>query len=458
MIDRTSLFFKRSQKFAESFIQSVVIVDDDITFEETSIVKSLTPPTRSRQQLDEEKNEAGDEYVEVNDLTHRFYAKPVIDKFAERSIVCSVFSPNKNENSLVRTIDHLANCADVIVLDWSLYKDNGEKVLSIFKRILDPQYAQAPQLRLFVVYTAARDISDISRRITEAIQGVVKGEVMEDRETLTIEYGPTRIVVLAKPETRIPDHLASQAVSFKELADRVTEEFAVMTTGLVSNFVLASLSSVRRNTFKVLSRFCSNLDAPYLTHRALLTEPREAEALLIALVSEELRAVLEESYTYQESAVSIDSIRDWIQAQTQSQGDFELNLPDLTIFNQEQVISILENGLSTVIQNIDGLSNKKKKKLERRPHREDFTKGFALGDPEFSNLDEKFAFVTSMRSYYGHTPRLTLGSIIKHQIEATYWLCMQPRCDSTRINRDRPFAFLPLDKVDGNLATYHFQR
>jgi hypothetical protein len=61
-------------------------------------------------------------------------------------------------------------------------------------------------------------------------------------------------------------------------------------------------------------------------------------------------------------------------------------------------------------------------------------------------LDEKLAFVTSMRSYYENVPQLTMGTIVKEMADdgPSYWICVQPRCDCVRIGSKRVFPFLPL--------------
>jgi len=63
-------------------------------------------------------------------------------------------------------------------------------------------------------------------------------------------------------------------------------------------------------------------------------------------------------------------------------------------------------------------------------------------------LDEKFAFITTMRSYYeNHIPFLNLGTVLKKE-PSDYWVCIQPRCDCVRITSTRVFPFLPLTSTE----------
>jgi hypothetical protein len=65
-------------------------------------------------------------------------------------------------------------------------------------------------------------------------------------------------------------------------------------------------------------------------------------------------------------------------------------------------------------------------------------------------LDEKFAHLTIMRSFYENKPpTLTLGTLVKAMKGdivggPMYWVCLLPRCDTVRLDEPRAFPFLPL--------------
>jgi hypothetical protein len=65
--------------------------------------------------------------------------------------------------------------------------------------------------------------------------------------------------------------------------------------------------------------------------------------------------------------------------------------------------------------------------------------------------DEKFALLTTNRSYYEkRVPPLTLGTIIQKLTDNSYWVCIQPRCDCVRVPPNTTFLFLPLMVVEKN--------
>src|SRR5690606_18547383 len=70
------------------------------------------------------------------------------------------------------------------------------------------------------------------------------------------------------------------------------------------------------------------------------------------------------------------------------------------------------------------------------------------------DIDSKFSILTHHKSNLkqpSSAPRLTLGTLIKQEPsdhseaqEERYYLCIQARCDSVRVNALRKFLFLPL--------------
>jgi len=323
-------------------------------------------------------------------------------------------------------------------LDWSLHQDQGKKVKEILKRIAVFDPAIPEQLRLIVIYTGNPDIVNISKEL-KAYLGKVsskKFSVSEDNFTL---YTPTlRVTIFAKPGTSVLEEYKNRIVSFNDLAGKVTEEFTVMTAGLVSNVVLESLSQIRKNTHKILRNFSEDLDAPYLTHRALLPEPQDAENHLTALVVGELQDVLEEAQVGRLS--DLNCIKSWLEVNADDRKKYKLLLQsNEQEFTCKEISKLLEDGL--------GNWPKLSKKQQKNGHKLQLTKMFKGKDAASEFYDEKFAFKTSIRTYYGRlSPKLTLGTIIKKipEDENEYLVCIQPRCDCIRIkDPNRSFPFLP---------------
>ena len=470
MFNRESEFFKLSKGVVERFLQSAVIVDDRADFEKDPgdilSTRLIAPSRRSQKRTGPQSREtAVDDEMEPsngNDGANRLDAKKVIDSFAQKGIVCSILRPYQEEmETLTDTLEKLGNCADIVVIDWTLYGDDGQKALEMVERIVKSSAGNPAQLRLIVIYTINPDIAGIARRIYDRLKVMAeadvtkdgKATVQEENDGFTLTFGAARITVLAKHDVGILKQYRRQVVAFEDLADRVTEEFTAMTAGLVSNVVLESLAEIRKNTHRILSQFSLDLDAPYLTHRALLGTPDEAEDLLTTLIAEELQAILEE--TRVGSRAGLKAIETWIEARKDKGVNFSLPLKDgnkvLTTIAGDRVVELLRKGIEQTVQELDELTRRQKKEILRSVHKLPLTVMFHADDASSESLDEKFAFVTSMRAYYEHVPKLTLGTILKEESEdePSYWICIQPRCDCVRIDSVRVFPFLPLRAITG---------
>ena len=381
-------------------------------------------------------------------------AKDVIESFAEKGIICSVLKPEKSDSKLLTTTFlKLATNADIIILDWKL-NDTGQQTLQFIENIITNNVDTPHQLRLIVVYTGEPKIVGIIEKIQAHLQEKTHSPTQEGSDNLSLKFESVRIAVFAKPETEVPAHLASRKIQFSKLADTVTEEFTMMTAGLVSNVVMESLAQVRKNTHKVLCKLSPDLDAPYLTHRALQVNPEIAENDLTSLVAEELQAILEEAQVGDNA--NLEAIEDWIKSKEMDGVNFVLNLKNsettLAPNSEETLLDLLQKGYKKTDWVWTGISNSQRK--ADKPHKLLLlTKMFNAGSVLNQSLDESFAFVTSMRSFYGKDERvLTQGTIVKEvgSENNRYWICVQPRCDTFRITDARAFPFLPLEREVGN--------
>ena len=227
-----------------------------------------------------------------------FNDKEVIEAFARKRIVCSIIRPErKDRDSLPQLIRNLADCADILVFDWSLHGDSGDKVLEMLVDILRSESdQQSARLRLLVVYTGDPKVGRIPERVRNHLEAAPKTSLHEEQSGYALTHEGTCIVVLAKPERdKIPPEFHDRIVEFEDLPERLTGEFTEMTTGLVSNVALASLGAMRRNTSKLLQQFARGLDPAFLAHRFMLENPNEAEDHLVGLISQELHGILEEA-------------------------------------------------------------------------------------------------------------------------------------------------------------------
>ena len=212
--------------------------------------------------------------------------------------------------------------------------------------------------------------------------------------------------------------------------------------GLLSNAALEGLASIRLNTHRILGKFSPELDAPYLTHRALLTEPEDAEEYLETLIAEELQTILEEANVG--AAASLETIRSWLRDKTRHGNSFVLrwmknDQPNDKILGEQDICNLLNVGNER--WQCQGAPKAQSRMML-------LTNMFHAKHTAPECLDERFAYVTTVRSHYGQRiPRLTLGTVLKNEKSGLCWVCIQPRCDCVRITGARSFPFLPLTEI-----------
>ena len=74
------------------------------------------------------------------------------------------------------------------------------------------------------------------------------------------------------------------------------------------------------------------------------------------------------------------------------------------------------------------------------------TYAFTSDDDEANEANRQFAKMMHVKTQYdGPPPTLTLGTILC--AESTYWICLQPKCDSVRIYGPTAFPMLPMTTV-----------
>ena len=454
MLDRSSKFFLLSKEIAESFLQTTVIVDDQASFgNETkdvpAKVSKLTNPNRGRTKSTPLPSLITPSSVDDQGSAHQLDAKVVIDSFANKGIVCSVLKPDvTDKQQILPTVEKLAICTDIFIVDWDLCEDSGTQTLKLIKSITKSSLTPNRKLRLIVVYTGEPGIVGISKKIRTALLEPVGStraqDLREEDNGFAFITSSTRIVVFAKPHTsRIPQHLEDRKVDFHKLVERVIEEFTLMTAGLVSNLVLHSLAAIRNNTHRILGRFGAELDPAYLTHRALQLYPEDAEEHLLPLMMGELQALLQGTNVSEN--MNFDAVKSWCEAHHTA--PFRLTIPtskgdEEKILEQPAIDDLLSRGL-------EGLSSYLSKSKASKAA---LTKMFQPAGNVATELDERFAVITTHRTFYKEGERImTLGTVVKCKPRgkpASYYVCVQPRCDSVRLKKPRAFPFLPLVSPD----------
>lgn len=446
-----NVFFEKSKEIANEYLQNIVFLDDKAFG--SNVVAGSTQ----------------------NNSQHAFDSFEISKAFAKEKKVCAVYNPLKVSD--VEDFKQISKKADVVILDWFIEIQNEEagEDLTADADEEDPRGQYTKQiinelvnssendgLKLIVIYTG----EDILEEITKDIYDYIASPNQQfelNQNNCEVYSSNIRILVRAKCSGSEEDkrfnqrpQLKDKILKYEDLPSFILNEFTRMTSGLLSNFALLSLSIIRNNFNKVLSKFSKELDAPYLGHKAILPVQNDSEDLLLKLFGDTISDLLHYSsisYKIQNELIDI-----WI--------DSNINDEEFTVSgkNFQRTKDLLKTLIHSEKENLEerfddffyGSSlSKRDKKIYRESKSTELFLNNAYQD-EKDKINSEFARLTHYKSLFlpiNTAPKLTLGTIIRSTTnQDNYYVCIQQRCDSVRLKKDeeRKFLFLPLTKTDND--------
>jgi hypothetical protein len=273
-----------SRNAVENFVQTVVFVDDKIyapspkgtVIEEKKLSgpKTRKPATKS---AEEEKTSdiSADPHSKLEEITSFFSPHDIQASFAKKRIVCSLHQPHKLSPLGIESDTYkLCASADIVIVDWDLYGDNGAKAKTLIENLILQSLEEDPhQLRLVLIYTDSPNLFDIADQASENLTAKIYDKDAD--KGLAFHTLNARVVVLGKPAQRL-EAFKPFEVDEADLADRAVSEFCKLTDGMLQGGILLGLATIRKQSRKILTKFHSGLDAAFLTHRALGLPHEEA--------------------------------------------------------------------------------------------------------------------------------------------------------------------------------------
>lgn len=448
-----SPFFNRSKLVADEFIQSIVFLDDRV------------------------HQKDGDQQDAIHDLDSFELSKV----FAEKKKICAVYDPKTRVD--VDNFKFIANKADIIVLDWFIAIDEDSDIGgneeadaedqlikgTFTKEIIEDIISTSKEtLKIILIYTGETDLLGITREISENIEGSILLE-----NDCQVDVNNIRILIRAKSNNQegedarfnhIPE-LRGKIVKYADLPEFLLCEFTKLTEGLLSNFVLKSLSVLRTNTSTILGLYNRKLDYAYLEHRSSIPNGEDAENLIIDVFKDSIGDLLH--YKKVKSQISKDDISKWVNDRVNNidmpfkKKDGSNVVPD-AVFKRDKKL------LLTLLSSTEKDVQKKFTDLfiplaPSKAKAEEYVKYLALNNIDLfinpqdeankSALIREFAKLTHHKNVFlprGSKPFLTLGTVLKSKKTSKYFICIQQKCDSVRITADAPrkFLFLPLEMVE----------
>ena len=467
---------------AEQYLHTVVLIDDRIYESESgSVASRLTKPAAVRRKAalkrraatTVEKKKESTENIDDETLDEVSF-HDVQNSFAKKRIICSLYQPKKRASFGEQSdVYKLCSTADVVVVDWDLHGDSGKNATNLVGTLVEQSMRDIPnQLRLILIYTTDTNLGGVANDIYEGIEGRIGDQFIKPEDggnELILKTSNSRVVIIGKGlSTHLPQY-SNFYVPAKNLAQRTLFEFSQLASGLLQGIVLRGVANLRKNNRRILTRFHKDLDIAFLTHRAL-SLPDEAFGQIIPLLTDELRAVLEdmlgESPLGKPPAVK-GILDDWCDNNWKLRGDAKLKIGDDAV-GSEFVKDVFCNGPAFKTDysqfrgsKITGLVKKSGNGSpewdEKNCNKHNLAE-YLSGDCGVDHCHERLGSLMSQRIRYGHSRRtLHLGVIVKELADKKrYMLCLQPVCDSVRMaSKDRAFVFCFLDKAtDDKLPTH----
>lgn len=435
----SNAFFDKSKEISNDFIQSVVFLDDRAY-----------------------------KGVENESPNHDFDVQKITQIFAKENKICAVYSPDSEAD--IENFKLIANKADVVILDWQIIfqpivevgseeedapdDPRGIYTKDIIKSILFEDDQIINSLKLIIVYTGDYTLLE---SITEEIYDEVfisNGKFTFDKDSCTIESSQIKVLVRSKV-TEIGNitnskKYESQMLSYDAMPTFILDEFTKMTSGLLSNFALMSLTNLRKNSSKIIGLFNKDMDSAFLGHKATIPKQEDAEDLLVELFGDSIKDLL--YYAKVNEKIKDGFVKSWIKEKineeefTYSNHKFN-RTHDILNAILESKDEIVKSRFNTIFNSIDPQI---KNHLVQNP-----TIIFSNNSDleNVNNNDKNFSKLTHHKSLFipkNIEPKLTLGTLIKSNKNDFYYICIQQKCDSVRIPKDneRKFLFIPLEESD----------
>ena len=446
-----TVFFEKSKEIANEYLQNIVFLDDK-AFGSNVVADS-----------------------KQNNSQHAFDSFEISKAFAKEKKVCAVYNPLKESD--IEDFKQISKKADVVILDWFIEIQNeeagedptadadeedprGQYTKQIINELVNSSGNGG--LKLIVIYTGEDILEEITQNIYDHIS--LSNQQFElDQNNCEVHSSNIRILVRAKCSGDEEDkrfnqrsQLKDKILNYEDLPSFILNEFTRMTSGLLSNFALLSLSIIRNNSHKVLSLFSKELDAPYLGHKAILPVQNDSEDLLLKLFGDTISDLLH--YSSISHKIQNELIDIWI--------DSNINDEEFTVSgkNFQRTKVLLKTLIHSEKENLEerfddffyGSSlSKSDKKIYRESKSTELFLNNAYQDKK-DKINSDFAILTHHKSLFlpiNTAPKLTLGTIIRSTTnQDNYYVCIQQRCDSVRLKKDeeRKFLFLPLIKTNND--------
>jgi len=423
-------FSERSVQICRDFLQTAVIIDDRAFKKPFSTQPTIIQkPTRGDRKVQEIQKSSPKEERCLN-------TQDLIESFADKGIVCSALEFTDYDNISASFIN-IAKLADIVIIDWEMENERtGENALKLISSLIENDFFNPQRFRLVTIYTGYEDLSDISQKLAKHIKKNHDQDLDVEQNGLRLINGTISISIFAKSHSVIPEHFRTNVANERALPEKIIRSFSESISGILPNTALSAITAIRHSTHHLLAKFNKNLDYAFLTHRASSPKPDDTVHHLETFIAEEIKSILY-SYNCVGQNASFSEIKKWFFEKYHR--NYIFNHPDGTELKREDILDILKKGSEKAT--LTNLSKSKKKKLYLH-----FTKLIVGDETPSSAFDLELSRLSVLKTrYQNSSPYLTAGIVLQQISNKTLWLCIQPKCDSVRLEGEScKFPLLPI--------------
>jgi hypothetical protein len=432
-----------ARESARRYLQSVVFVDDEIYLspsEKVAAVQAI-PSTmnvfRASPSPAITKPSEAEPAVAAEAEKPPFHPKHLVESFAKERMVCALYEPAKGFTTGTDSeIFRLCERADIVILDWDLYNEDGRNILPLISGLVSQSQTTVPHhVRLCAIYTTKPDLIRVTNQVFEHLKS--NNLSVEVKGDTALVAGASKIIALGKPTVGRGADQKKAEVAEADLAQRIIDEFAAMHEGILPSMALHGMAAIRASSKKILDKFHQELDGAFLVHRGLLLPADDAFEQVPELLAEEALAVMidhrldpEKTKTLAEDAIQSTDMK--IAWETK-EGKLEANAGQIAR-------TILKEGPAAVKKDFD---------LEKKS-------GWMIDalhtamDGDKNSARKRLAALYNTRTQYSDEKHLSFGTIVRKQTTdgPSYSVCLMPLCDSVRLsNKDGKAYDFPFWKL-----------
>lgn len=157
-----------TRRAAENYLQSIVFVDDEIYVAETGQPAEITADIPVQPSFF--KTQTAESPPTLTPETKPpYHPKQLVQSFARKGMVCTLYEPELGfKSGKGSEIFTLCERADVVILDWDLFNEDGRNIVPLISALVDQSQNTVPHhARLCAIYTSRPNLQHVAQVIYE---------------------------------------------------------------------------------------------------------------------------------------------------------------------------------------------------------------------------------------------------------------------------------------------------